>query len=93
MLRHTTTRAHGFPPYTLITGQHPRLPTILTPYPENSQQLTSESDERLEVEYLDSITARLEELHRLAISRRFKGYQRLLQRFRHLEKNAKSLEE
>mgnify|MGYP003390283637 FL=1 len=29
LMRFTTTRAHGFPPYTLVIGCNPELPTAL----------------------------------------------------------------
>ena len=68
LLRHTTTRAHGFPPYTIVTGQHPNLPTTLQPLPTHpmSAEPTWELDAEGEEAYISKICARMEALHQLA---------------------------
>ena len=84
MLRHTTTRAHGFPPFTIVTGQSPNLLTTLQPLPNPSP--TWELDGNGEIAYVEAVANRIEELHKLAVDRRFHGYEKLLAAWKLKEK-------
>ena len=84
MLLHTTTRAHGFPPFSIITGQHPNLPTSLQPLPIPSP--TWELDSHGKADYMEAVSARIEELYQLAVNRRFHGYEKLLTAWKEKEK-------
>ena len=90
MLRFTAHRAHGLPPYTVITGQQPPLPPLInnpqceaTTFPE----LTAEQEQL----YADWVHQRAITLYQLVLTRRTKAYTRLLARFKRLEKSHQPL--
>ena len=84
LLRHTTTRAHGLPPYTIVTGQFPSLPTSIQPLPDfpPTHELTLELGATEEQLYVELLADRVAQLWKMAKNRHYSGYSKLLLRFK-----------
>ena len=65
-LRHSMAWSHGYPPFTIITGLVPVLPSDLTAVPPPPSPPEGEVTAEQEREYAEGVTKTMREVHRIA---------------------------
>ena len=65
-LRHSMARSHGYPPFTIITGLVPVLPSDLTAVPPPPSPPEGEVTAQQEREYAEGVAKTVREVRRVA---------------------------
>ena len=87
-LRHSLARSHGYPPFTIITGLIPVLPSDLTEVPPPPAPPEGKVTAQQERDYAEGVARTVREVRRIAKLRLARSELRLRQRLRRMEGQA-----